>query len=159
MRSCLLLLCLPLSIACDPREPSLPLTPRPTALASAPLPAPSQSDPATPTQPASPRSGTPSPIYRVGGEVSEPVELERVPIVIPEECRHCSFAGIFVFEAVIDETGRVQAVHTLRAPDLKPPCPALEQAHISSISRWRYKPATLRGRPVPVYLTVTALLH
>ena len=33
--------------------------------------------------------------------------------------------------------------------------PLLNIMGMEAIARWRYKPATLEGRPVPVYLTVT----
>lgn len=63
--------------------------------------------------------------------------------------------GIFIVEAVIDESGGVREVRTLRTPILTPPCPALEDAVIAAVTEWRYKPATLDGNPVAVFLTVT----
>jgi hypothetical protein len=30
---------------------------------------------------------------------------------------------------------------------------------VNALSQWRYRPATLNGKPVPVYLTVAVSVH
>jgi hypothetical protein len=67
--------------------------------------------------------------------------------------------GIAIFELVIDAEGTVTSVRTLRFLKARPPCPELEIACKKALSQWRYRPATLRGVPVPVYLTVTQSFH
>jgi hypothetical protein len=79
--------------------------------------------------------------------------------VIPADCRGASFSGIFIFEAIIDRDGTVRDIRTIRRPDFDPPCPHIENAYRRAIAQCRYQPGTLNGKPVPVYLTVTGLLH
>jgi TonB family protein len=57
---------------------------------------------------------------------------------------------LFLFQAVVTESGSVQDVQAMcsQAPDL-------EAAAIKAISAWRYRPATLNGKPVAFILTVS----
>lgn len=92
---------------------------------------------------------------RVGGEVLEPIEIFRAG---PDYSRIPSSArglGVCIFEITIATDGSVTDVRLLRPYHVAPKCkPAVDEfAH--TLLLWRYKPATYRGRPVPVYLTVT----
>jgi protein TonB len=98
-------------------------------------------------------------IERVGGSVTEPIELSRVQPKYPDTSGHRFSSTLFILEAVIDRSGVVHDVHFLRAPEITPPLPAFNAAIVRAISSWRYKPATLDGRPVCVYLTVTVSIH
>jgi len=114
-----------------------------------------------PPIPATRVANSPTPAHRstpirLGGEVTAPEPIEQPQPTFPEECKDRKIQGIFIVEAVIDETGRVTAVKTLRKPLLIPPCRPFEQAFLATIAKWRYKPATVDGKPVAVYLTVTA---
>jgi hypothetical protein len=102
---------------------------------------------------------TESTILRVGGEVVEPTEISRVSPVFPTTCGKSRFQGLFIFEATIDSQGTVTNVKTLRGISARPPCPERETECKRALSLWRYKPATLRGVPVPVYLTITLSFH
>jgi protein TonB len=55
-----------------------------------------------------------------------------------------------ILEAVITTSGDVQQIHVLRSVN-----PLLDEAAVRAVRAWRYRPATLNGRAVPVYLTVT----
>jgi hypothetical protein len=134
-------------LACGPRfdgpgkaRPS----PIPTVLV-APSPAP------TPTV-------TPT-IYRVGEGVTAPHLTSKLEIKIPDKCRMSEYAGAFIFEATITETGEVRDIQTTRRPKLTPPCPELEEECRRALSGWKYGPALRDGKPVPVYLTISILLH
>jgi TonB family protein len=52
-------------------------------------------------------------------------------------------------DALIDENGRVTAMKVLGGPVL------LHQAAMDSLHQWRYRPATLNGKPVSLHLVVT----
>jgi protein TonB len=54
-----------------------------------------------------------------------------------------------ILEAVISENGNVEGVKVLASRGL------LDQAAIDAVRQWRYRPATLNGKPVRVYFTVT----
>lgn len=92
---------------------------------------------------------------RVGGEVLAPIELSRVYpdyARIPDSARGLSLC---IFESVIDAEGKVTNVRLLRPYRVARKCkPAIDEM-ARTLALWRYRPATYRGTPVPVYLTVT----
>lgn len=89
-------------------------------------------------------------ILTPGGDVHAPVLLERVEPDYPEAARRARLEGTLILEAVITASGTVQEVRVLRSIN-----PLLDEAAERAVRQWRYKPATLNGRAVPVYLTVT----
>lgn len=89
-------------------------------------------------------------VLKVGGDVKEPVELTRVQPTYPEEARKNRVQGHVILQAVIDEKGIVTKVEAVESPD-----PMLTDAAIEAVKKWTYKPATKKGKPVKVQLTVT----
>ena len=89
-------------------------------------------------------------ILKVGGDVKEPVEIQRVQPTYPEEARKNRIQGRVVVQAVIDTKGNVQKAEAVESPD-----PMLTEAALGAVKQWTYKPATKKGKPVKVYLTVT----
>jgi protein TonB len=59
--------------------------------------------------------------------------------------------GTVVLEAIIGTDGEVRSARVLRSAGA-----LLDQAAEKAILGWRYRPARVAGRPVAVYLTVTA---
>jgi hypothetical protein len=100
------------------------------------------------------------PVYKIGGEVLAPRQLGRADLPIPDSCRerHRFEGDVFVYQALITETGEVENVRTLKKPIITPPCPEWEDQQIKALSRWRYEPATLKGKPVAVELTITQII-
>ncbi|HOL70838.1 MAG TPA: TonB family protein [Bryobacteraceae bacterium] len=97
---------------------------------------------AVPPPPAPPPAPEPKPV--VGGVVQEPVLLERVQPVYPPLARQARIAGVVRVEALVGADGRV-----LRATAVSGP-PLLRQSAVEAVQRWRYRPATLNGKPVEV---------
>jgi TonB family protein len=90
-------------------------------------------------------------LYRPGvGGVTSPVLLEKVDPVYPDTARRAQLQGVVVLEAVITASGVVDEVRIVRSPN-----PIFDAAVEAAVRRWRYRPATLNGRAVPVLLTVT----
>ena len=89
-------------------------------------------------------------ILPVVGDVRAPVLLERVEPDYPESARRARLQGIVILEATITTSGEVQEVRVLKSVN-----PLLDEAAVRAVRVWRYRPATLNGRAVPVYLTVT----
>ncbi len=85
---------------------------------------------------------------QVAGEVIAPELLSKVQPEYPEAARQARAQGKVILQAVIDEEGVVQNVVVLRS------VPQLDDAAIDAVQQWKYKPATLHGRPVKVYFTV-----
>jgi hypothetical protein len=61
---------------------------------------------------------------------------------------------MFVWEAVVTETGTVEKVTMLKAPAVSPPCPALEAELRRAILGSKYEVTTIDGRPTGVVMTI-----
>jgi TonB family protein len=92
---------------------------------------------------------------RAGGLVRPPVIAERVEIVYPKQAREAGVQGVVIVEAVIGRDGRVKSVRVLKTLPM-----GLEEAAVTAVKQWKFKPATLEGKPVDVryLLTVNAKL-
>lgn len=88
--------------------------------------------------------------YRTGGDVRPPELLRRIEPAYPEAARKVRIEGVVILEAVISAAGAVEEVRVLRSAN-----PLLDGAAADAVAQWRYRPATLNGRTVRVYLTVT----
>jgi TonB family protein len=95
-------------------------------------------------------AGRNSDVMRVRGKVVAPQIENRVEPRYPEEARRQLQQGINIYEAIISSTGCVREIRLLKGT-----YPLLDLTGMEAIARWRYKPATLDGRPVSVFLTVT----
>jgi TonB family protein len=89
-------------------------------------------------------------ILTPGGDVRAPVLLDRVEPAYPESARRAHLEGIVILEATITASGEVRQVRVLKSVN-----PLLDEAAVRAVGAWRYRPATLNGRAVAVYLTVT----
>ena len=90
----------------------------------------------------------------IGGPVSAPVRVEAPLPVYPEIARRVRKECTVVLQSVIDKSGRVTAI------EVEQPCPfGMSEAAVAAVERWRYAPATLKGLPVAVYMTLTVGFH
>ncbi len=90
------------------------------------------------------------PPYRVGGDVTRPEILSSTRPVYTEIARRSRVTGTVIVEAVIDEQGNVTDTRVLKGLPM-----GLSEAAVEAIQSWVFKPATLKGRPVPVYYVLT----
>jgi len=91
---------------------------------------------------------------RVGGEVKAPVLQQKVDPTYPEAARKARMEGVVILEAIITASGTVEDVKVLKSVN-----PLLDASAVRAVQQWRYKPATLNGRAVRVYLTVTVTFN
>jgi protein TonB len=89
-------------------------------------------------------------VVRVRGSVQAPKLESRVEPRYPEDARKRNEQGVSVYEAIITTTGCVANLRLLKSSS-----PELDVMGMEAIAQWRYRPASLNGRPVRVYLTVT----
>ncbi|HXU32395.1 MAG TPA: TonB family protein [Thermoanaerobaculia bacterium] len=88
---------------------------------------------------------------RVGGLVTRPEVIHRVPIDFAAfQNGEARMTGVFIAEAVIDEKGDVTNARILKSSG-----PKIDAAALAAILKWKFKPATLNGKPVAVYYTLT----
>jgi protein TonB len=98
--------------------------------------------------------GTGDEPLRVGGDVKAPQLVNRVEPSYPEAARKARMEGVVILEAIITANGNVEEVKVLKSVN-----PLLDAAATRAVQQWKYRPATLNGRAVRVYLTVTVTFN
>lgn len=87
---------------------------------------------------------------KVGGGVLPPQKINTPQPVYTEEARLARIQGVVILEAIIDEKGTVQQVKVLKGLPM-----GLSESAAETARQWTFKPATLDGKPVPVYFNLT----
>jgi len=91
----------------------------------------------------------------VGGEVKAPVVVKRVePDVKRCTIQKIHVSGSPVLELVIDEWGVPRDIRILKSSH-----PCIDQVVMEAARQWRFRPGTLRGKPVPVVFNMIVHLH
>jgi len=100
--------------------------------------------------PEGPPSREPEGPIRVGGDVLRPEKISGPDPQYTEIARKARIQGVVILEAIIDKEGYVQNVKVLKSLPM-----GLDQAAVEAVRTWRFRPATLNGRPVDVYYNLT----
>lgn len=87
---------------------------------------------------------------KVGGGVLPPQKINTPQPLYTEEARLGRIQGVVILEAIIDEKGTVQQVKVLKGLPQ-----GLSESAVKTAKQWTFKPATLDGKPVPVYFNLT----
>ena len=87
--------------------------------------------------------------FRIGGAVSRPVLLTQIIPEYSEEARKARFQGRVVLDTIIREDGSVQIIRVARGIGF-----GLDEKAIAAVLQWRFQPARMNGKPVPVVLNV-----
>ncbi len=95
-------------------------------------------------QPSAPAASLP-----IGGDVKQAKLISSVPPAYPTLAKNQHVSGNVLVDALIDANGRVTTMKVVSGPTL------LHQAAMDALKQWRYQPASLDGKPVPMHLTVT----
>jgi TonB family protein len=85
----------------------------------------------------------------VGGEVKQAKLVSSVQPAYPPMAKQQHVSGAVTIDALIDASGRVTTMNVLSGPAL------LQQAAMDALKQWKYQPATLDGKAVPMHLSVT----
>ncbi len=88
---------------------------------------------------------------RVGGEVRQPQKIRDVKVVYPPSAASERIQGLVIEEVVVSSTGCVRAARVLRNPDVR-----LSVSGIYAVMGWRFTPALLNSKPIPILMTVTS---
>jgi len=86
-------------------------------------------------------------IYRVGGPIPSPSRLDVARY--PPEAAAAGIQGNVQAEIVINEAGLVSEARVVRS------VPMLDEAALQAVRNWRFEPAVVDGRAVPVRMVVT----
>ena len=95
-------------------------------------------------QPSAPAAALP-----VGGDVMQAKLISSVPPAYPMLAKNQHVSGNVLVDALIDANGHVTTMKVVSGPTL------LHQAAMEALKQWKYQPASLDGKPVPMHLTVT----
>jgi periplasmic protein TonB len=90
---------------------------------------------------------------KVGGQVTEPVLLSKIAPIYPVVAKEAGIEGDVVIKTSLDKNGNVGHMEIVSGPAM------LRQAALEALHRWKYKPSTLNGEPVPVTILVTLRFH
>ncbi len=85
----------------------------------------------------------------IGGDVKQAKLISTVPPVYPQLAKAQHISGGVTIDALIDANGRVTKMKVISGPTL------LQEAAMDALRQWKYQPATLDGKAVPMHLTVT----
>lgn len=85
----------------------------------------------------------------VGGDVKQAKLISSVAPVYPALAKAQHISGDVTVDALIDANGRVTTMKVISGPTL------LHQAAMDALKQWKYQPAILDGKPVPMHLSVT----
>src|SRR5688572_16088895 len=86
---------------------------------------------------------------RVGGQIQAPALVRKVDPIYPDVAVSARLRGVVIIEANVDRDGRVVEVKVLRSANR-----LLDEAALTAVRQWQYRPLILNGSPEPFVLTV-----
>jgi periplasmic protein TonB len=84
-----------------------------------------------------------------GFPVSDPILLSAPEPGFPPLAREAHYGGISVIGAVINTSGTPEEIRIVRPVGM-----GLDEEAVYAVSQYRFRPATLNGKPVPVYVNI-----
>lgn len=86
---------------------------------------------------------------RIGGGVSAPGITFRVEPGYSEEARAAKLQGAVVLALIVDRNGLPRSIRVVKSLGM-----GLDEKAIEAVRKWRFKPGTKDGVPVPVHATI-----
>ena len=84
-----------------------------------------------------------------GGRVKEPRLLSKSALNYPDTAKRAGIEGDVTVSAVVNVTGKLTSMKIVSG------APLLQHAALDSLRSWRYEPAFLNDKPVPVQTSIT----
>jgi TonB family protein len=89
-------------------------------------------------------------LYKVGGQVSQPVPLNNVEAEFSDEARRAKYQGVCIISVIVDAQGNPQNPRVVRALGM-----GLDEKALEAVRKYKFKPAMKDGKtPVPVMINV-----
>jgi TonB family protein len=88
-------------------------------------------------------------IAKVGGRVRPPVLLHDAEAVFTDAARKAKYQGVCVLSLIVDAQGMPQNVRVVRPLDY-----GLSGNAIDAVKKYRFKPAMIKGMPLPVMINI-----
>jgi len=89
-------------------------------------------------------------VYYLTSEIDPPVLLAKTNPQYPSFYRRMRVQGTVVVAVVIDRDGSIGGAKVVRSLNER-----MDEAVLSAVTKWRYKPAALKGQPVAVHTVVS----
>jgi len=100
--------------------------------------------------PDGPPGGSTTGVMQISGNVVPPQKIFYPPPQYTEDGRLARIQGVVILEAIIDAAGDVANIKVLKGLPM-----GLDQSAVETVKTWKFKPASLEGKPVPVYFNLT----
>ena len=88
-------------------------------------------------------------LYHVGGGVSAPQLVFAPDPEFSDEARRAKYQGVCVVSLIVDAQGNPQRVQVVRHLGM-----GLDEKAVEAVKQYRFKPATMQGKPVPVEVNI-----
>jgi len=88
-------------------------------------------------------------IFKVGGDVTNPVLIQKVEPEYSEQARKAKFTGTVVLNIVVRRDGSVGDVKVVTPLGL-----GLDEKAIEAVKQWRFRPSMKKGEAVDVFAQV-----
>ncbi len=96
---------------------------------------------------------------RIGGSIRPPKKTRDVSPVYPDLPTGTTGSGMWVGEILVDATGKVSRVWSIREVTLKPAFLAFNAAIVSAIQQWEFEPLIVSGKRMPFCMKVTTSIN
>jgi len=93
-------------------------------------------------------------LYHVGGAVSAPQLVFAPDPEFTDEARRVKYEGTCVVSLVVDAQGNTQRIQVLRHLGM-----GLDEKAVEAVRHYRFRPATMQGKAVPVEMDVEVTFH
>ena len=93
-------------------------------------------------------------LYRVGGGVTAPVITYQVDAEFSDQARMAKYQGVVIVEFVVDTKGLPRNLRVIRPLGM-----GLDEKALEAVRQYRFKPAMLKGHPVPVLIDMSVDFH
>ncbi|MBN2370027.1 MAG: energy transducer TonB [Vicinamibacteria bacterium] len=88
-------------------------------------------------------------VHPIGHSIKQPQRIHYVAPIYSQLALQTKVQGIVKLKCTIDETGGVVGMQVVKS------IPLLDEAAMTAVSQWRYKPTLLNGVPVAISMEVT----
>lgn len=95
-----------------------------------------------------------SPVYRIGGAVLAPRLISGPDPEYSDEARRAKMQGVVIVRTIVDARGKPQDVRIVKALGN-----GLDQNAVAAVKQYRFKPATLNGKPVAVQIKIEVMFQ
>ena len=96
---------------------------------------------------------------RIRGAVRAPKKIRDARPKYPETPAGTIGTGVWIGEALINDSGKIVGVWPMREVEFTPPFPSFNSAIRDAIRQWEFEPVIVRGKPAPVCMTVTVNIN